>query len=202
MLYFYPRHPRGWRPFRWTGPRRPFWISIHATLAGGDRKAKGDAKSIAISIHATLAGGDPVRRPPGLVPRTFLSTPPSRVATAVRLGAPNRLEISIHATLAGGDGRSRAERGTANNFYPRHPRGWRRPRRDALGAARYISIHATLAGGDRLAQGVVRPQHRNFYPRHPRGWRRSAVPMKPGQSKFLSTPPSRVATVQNRDLYL
>ena len=58
-----------------------------------------------------------------------------------------------------------------------------------------ISIHATLAGGDGDFTGL-RIGDYNFYPRHPRGWRRSAVSQGIANIKFLSTPPSRVATSQ------
>ena len=33
---FYPRHPRGWRPELDAGIVRLKFVSIHATLAGGD----------------------------------------------------------------------------------------------------------------------------------------------------------------------
>ena len=56
----------------------------------------------------------------------FLSTPPSRVATARRQNPQQEQKVSIHATLAGGD-----EVGLAGGT-----------------EAAYVSIHATLAGGD------------------------------------------------------
>ena len=34
----------------------------------------------------------------------------------------------------------------------------------------------------------------SFYPRHPRGWRPGRLQSRTYQDKFLSTPPSRVAT--------
>ena len=56
-----------------------------------------------------------------------------------------------------------------------------------------VSIHATLAGGDVTTYlGVItRP---SFYPRHPRGWRLAEDKGRLEEIKFLSTPPSRVAT--------
>ena len=57
---FYPRHPRGWRPPAFFCCASIRLVSIHATLAGGDR-------------NAFIAPGQHV---------VFLSTPPSRVATA------------------------------------------------------------------------------------------------------------------------
>ena len=105
---------------------------------------------------------------------TFLSTPPSRVATAVEDKLVTAIVVSIHATLAGGDGSlyeiycadmeflstppSRvatdgccALSASTERFYPRHPRGWRQYTR-ALPALEEC-----------------------FYPRHPRGWRRQTV---------------------------
>ena len=80
---FYPRHPRGWRLVAGFVNYGPADVSIHATLAGGD------------STSAAVAG----------TAHTFLSTPPSRVATGNRNApdAPSE-DVSIHATLAGGDG--------------------------------------------------------------------------------------------------
>ena len=103
----------------------------------------------------------------------FLSTPPSRVATA------RGIELNLDKS----------------SFYPRHPRGWRQELEDRFGkigeflstppsrvATRRpcyyralsggVSIHATLAGGDSIRELSRR--------------------MRPS---FLSTPPSRVATL-------
>lgn len=57
---FYPRHPRVWR-----------------LAADNDKRAPGD-----VSTHATLAGGDTYIYPQYTTINEFLSTPPSRVATA------------------------------------------------------------------------------------------------------------------------
>ena len=105
-------------------------------------------------------------------PKEFLSTPPSRVATEVHLAAQALHPVSIHATLAGGD---LCQFGNAVNsisrFYPRHPRGWRPGLGQPVKYSFDVSIHATLAGGD---------------PPSKRNWTTSRA--------FLSTPPSRVAT--------
>ena len=102
---FYPRHPRGWRRRRLRHRKEVRNVSIHATLAGGDKQ----------------------RTPKTMKTKAFLSTPPSRVATWDRQPlstSPNRFYprhprgwrpvqrskdfvfkcVSIHATLAGGDG--------------------------------------------------------------------------------------------------
>ena len=80
---FYPRHPRGWRP-RLQPSFSSIWIvSIHATLAGGDCDAfELTSTSPRVSIHATLAGGDFDNLVLTDKALWFLSTPPSRVATA------------------------------------------------------------------------------------------------------------------------
>ena len=56
-----------------------------------------------VSIHATLAGGDATCRGRRGGVRMFLSTPPSRVATENPLYGNQWRFVSIHATLAGGD---------------------------------------------------------------------------------------------------
>ena len=81
---------------------------------------------------------------------TFLSTPPSRVATKAIMTANKAESVSIHATLAGGDF-------CHSVHLPRL----------------YVSIHATLAGGD-LWREMPTAWSGCFYPRHPRGWRRTA----------------------------
>ena len=86
LTSFYPRHPRGWR----RGTTCPVAVSSK------------------VSIHATLAGGDYKDLDTGTTFRvTFLSTPPSRVATAVGSALLFPCGVSIHATLAGGDVASR-----------------------------------------------------------------------------------------------
>ena len=80
-------------------------VSIHATLAGGDRQIS-DGISIhqSVSIHATLAGGDDYKTDGLADAWAFLSTPPSRVATDNVIPLEKLWEeVSIHATLAGGD---------------------------------------------------------------------------------------------------
>ena len=57
-----------------------------------------------------------------------------------------------------------------------------------------VSIHATLAGGDCEAPPTGMRRW-CFYPRHPRGWRRGLLRERTTGAKFLSTPPSRVATL-------
>ena len=126
LFCFYPRHPRGWRPARFRAQASRKNVSIHATLAGGDRKGGHDHIHGLVSIHATLAGGD------GGVPSLL----------------PVRRRVSIHATLAGGDSSAALRCRQGSSFYPRHPRGWRHDAPDFMGCGCRVSIHATLAGGD------------------------------------------------------
>ena len=125
-------------------------ISIHTTLAGGDKSSLEDISNEFISIHTTLAGGDVPNSTTGSItsdfnphhPRgwrpvqyhilpghfPFQSTPPSRVATFfLSLSGGLYAAISIHTTLAGGD-----------------PLG-----KYGLLIVIRISIHTTLAGGDK-----------------------------------------------------
>ena len=128
--------------------------------------------SFRVSIHATLAGGDECGLSDSVIGALFLSTPPSRVATSAVSVSIARADVSIHATLAGGDGCCSDRGGDMVCFYPRHPRGWRPAIGATLGYAVIVSIHATLAGGDASASTV-----------------------SAGEVSFLSTPPSRVATI-------
>ena len=58
-------------------------VSIHATLAGGDTGTYYLYDGInVVSIHATLAGGDTAAKAALNGRKSFLSTPPSRVATS------------------------------------------------------------------------------------------------------------------------
>ena len=173
---------------------------------------------IIVSIHATLAGGDTYTHNLVSVFITFLSTPPSRVATRTptiwfpslsrfyprhprgwrRTSIIKTVDlryVSIHATLAGGDCRGVKVAAHLASFYPRHPRGWRLWPVLKESIDKDVSIHATLAGGDRGWQGWRAVPNR-FYPRHPRGWRHTQDEIQDRiAEKFLSTPPSRVATV-------
>ena len=145
----------------------------------------------------------------------FLSTPPSRVATRANF-APAGL-CCFYPRHPRGWRQQKADNAEGLPcFYPRHPRGWRRIGLRCVGVFLGVSIHATLAGGDTyapeyrpetevsihatLAGGDAQARILNsldFVSIHAtlaggddcdkkglswRGW-------------FLSTPPSRVATV-------
>ena len=154
-------------------------------------------KSIIVSIHATLAGGDGFLSPLVTGPRLFLSTPPSRVATLARPQAG----VSPYMFLSTPPSR------VATLYVWEHRTDWTflstppsRVATDAVPNIFYVgevSIHATLAGGDpkqevqkllqsgvsihaTLAGGDLRDAHKRV-----------------AQLVFLSTPPSRVATLEN-----
>ena len=146
-------------------------VSIHATLAGGDREFPQQSKRRMGFYPRHPRGWRRLDHAPVVMrilrfyprhPRgwrrllqilkgdnaMFLSTPPSRVATLCCRRLCKRHQ----------------------GFYPRHPRGWRRKE----------------SGTPQAGQC--------FYPRHPRGWRPRELQSRVVKEKFLSTPPSRVAT--------
>ena len=154
--------------------------------------------SYRVSIHATLAGGDRYLLDLFQKQTPFLSTPPSRVATRDMCSCSWVHSVSIHATLAGGDPQRGRHHGLGGSvsihatlaggdrcplpwsfqsscFYPRHPRGWRRAAAAFSSTITSVSIHATLAGGDVPGLFVCG-----------------------NADMFLSTPPSRVATRGSR----
>ena len=122
---FYPRHPRGWRPY--SNAAIQDFISFYPRHPRGWRLPECVYRCGCpyVSIHATLAGGDRCNNRRKKWKQKFLSTPPSRVATDDRKPLRATLYVSIHATLAGGD------------------RIWM-----LMLERLVVSIHATLAGGD------------------------------------------------------
>ena len=105
----------------------------------------------------------------------------------------NHFSVSIHATLAGGDQSKCIIIRRKRCFYPRHPRGWRPFAVWALPIPRIVSIHATLAGGDFRSLDVlfliIVSIHATLAGGDIQGLSRTRYALK-----FLSTPPSRVAT--------
>ena len=146
-----------------------------------------------VSIHATLAGGDPV---PGLrlsegyrfYPRHPRGWRQNAVYELCHL-----IFVSIHATLAGGDSTRQGMNQALFCFYPRHPRGWRP---STGGIERQIAGFLSTPPS-RVATSSVACEIEFlscFYPRHPRGWRPAGGTGHCTAYGFLSTPPSRVAT--------
>ena len=99
---FNPRSPCGERLVVDNLNAEDGYISIHAPLAGSDRRRPGRSPGPDISIHAPLAGSDD-------------SMPQSPTITLISIHAPlagsdvvnvdviHKLVISIHAPLAGSD---------------------------------------------------------------------------------------------------
>ena len=79
---------------------------------------------------------------------TFLSTPPSRVATLAEALSVVFECVSIHATLAGGDILRIARCAPAKMFLSTPPSRVATTRRRRPARKANVSIHATLAGGD------------------------------------------------------
>ena len=125
---FYPRHPRGWRrpgpASRW---RSSWFLSTPPSrVATKQRPAAGPGQLV--SIHATLAGGDRCTLTmTGCWQKSFYPRHPRGWRPTQKPTVPQFLyNVSIHATLAGGDGRAMGYCSRQVRFYPRHPRGWRR----------------------------------------------------------------------------
>ena len=175
---FYPRPPRGGRPYNGSMFTKSFEISIHALREEGDGedgdvshhaviisihalREEGDVRvsallcgATAISIHALREEGDhgPVSFSP--IKRLFLSTPSARRATM------DTFHSCCHSVY----------------FYPRPPRGGRPNAIEDVLLFVFISIHALREEGDPIT--------------------------KPCSSKlfvFLSTPSARRATYGHPD---
>ena len=148
---FYPRPPRGGRPFRAGRRRAPSGISIHALREEGDPRTAEKARPHQISIHALREEGDILLFRQCTRPFEFLSTPSARRATR-RNGRPVR---------------------PGTYFYPRPPRGGRRiTKAKNTSKKRFLSTpSARRATVCRLFRSAERSY---FYPRPPRGGRPAA----------------------------
>ena len=78
---FYPRPPRGGRPFRFALLYDDITISIHALREEGDARDLAGDNTNTISIHALREEGDPFVTGRSTVLMLFLSTPSARRAT-------------------------------------------------------------------------------------------------------------------------
>ena len=192
-------------------------VSIHASLAGGDKAQRAAERSETVSIHASLAGGDHCRkekswsgsrfnprlprgrRPPrhqeaketsrGFNPRLPRGRRPPFPPLNVPLGA-----VSIHASLAGGDSPPPAFATAEKCFNPRLPRGRRLLRRRS--SARPARFQSTPPSREATWCASGRCGFRGgFNPRLPRGRRPQMTVGVIPHPMFQSTPPSREATV-------
>ena len=151
---FYPRHPRGWRQAYMMEQLEDMMVSIHATLAGGDRYRRChlfDGKCFYPrhprgwrpfdGISSTILSSPFLSTPPSRVATSrialiggcvlFLSTPPSRVATNFKQPKDKPLKKFLSTPPSRVATRE-------NYFY--------------LFGGKDVSIHATLAGGDYTSQ--------------------------------------------------
>ena len=151
---FYPRPPRGGRPWLFLargGSRR---ISIHALREEGDKNPRVEIEiEEMISIHALREEGDlaPLQSLDRI--SKFLSTPSARRATPQQAHTGAGMSDFYPRPPRGGRlaGIS-TPRSSCINFYPRPPRGGR-PGRPFPGLpSTCISIHALREEGDWLCQ--------------------------------------------------
>ena len=194
-LYFYPRPPRGGRPYKPAVPGSWNEISIHALREEGDLLSSSSTRAFTNFYPRPPRGGRPrglsVRipqfyfypRPPrggrrGMADTEihwaiFLSTPSARRAT----GQQQARGIS-HGRFLSTPSARRATSGNATKkakryyFYPRPPRGGRRQGTVDIAQATPISIHALREEGDRRRTNS-----------------------KTSWMQFLSTPSARRATL-------
>ena len=171
-------------------------VSIHATLAGGDGSTPALARCLACFYPRHPRGWRPDHKSYLFALFEFLSTPPSRVATAIitsgRLSAmflstpPSRVATaSASAVVFAGVFLSTPPSRVATrlcfteicrtkSFYPRHPRGWRLCQILDKVFINYLFLSTPPS---RVATGrnaTFIDGLNRFYPRHPRGWRHSA----------------------------
>ena len=146
-MYFYPRSPRGERPY-WV--RMQDWeaiISIHAPREGSDTSGGHDSSEIT-HFYPRSPRGERHRQP---VLQAFHQHFYPRSPRGERRRLTDvffmRSSISIHAPREGSDRSQRMATRRRQHFYPRSPRG------------------------ERLGGFTVFPSPTNFYPRSPRGER-------------------------------
>ena len=193
LRYFYPRSPRGERPFTTDEDSRESLFLSTLPSRGATGFPAGIRAVVVISIHAPLAGSDEYaintpngdddfyprsprgeRHRDGLTaakPSLFLSTLPSRGATSNEGIFNNHRKISIHAPLAGSDQAMKPINTIQISFLSTLPSRGATDRIEKTRQTILISIHAPLAGSDYV---------------------KGSAPLY--DLKFLSTLPSRGAT--------
>ena len=198
VFYFYPRPPRGGRPFGFR--RQVFRLAFLSTPSA--RRATTSTRSMTTSTNY------------------FYPRPPRGGRPAGSRNHGIELGISIHALREEGDSFVRPLCRRARYFYPRPPRGGRPPVDDAGELQDDISIHALREEGDEVLDAIgerqdvflstpsarratrARPHpclaHGYFYPRPPRGGRPISIFGSAIDDIFLSTPSARRATRLHR----
>ena len=145
--YFYPRPPRGGRPFSATIATKPKIISIHALREEGDNFASSGMEPVTYFYPRPPRGGRQNCSRLASKGYSFLSTPSARRATGKDAQLTKAVEISIHALREEGD----------VQMFPSE-------------RAEDISIHALREEGD-LDDSAIGKVCKDFYPRPPRGGR-------------------------------
>ena len=123
--HFYPRPPRGGRPWLVSGDvfAVVFLSTPSARRATQDHPRHPDHRKI--SIHALREEGDQVSTEQLPAMQYFYPRPPRGGRPAPMCRSRPCAPISIHALREEGDGRSSPTESTGSNFYPRPPRGGR-----------------------------------------------------------------------------
>ena len=104
---FYPRPPRGGRPFPHRRQDRDGQISIHALREEGDVGCRTTTKARRNFYPRPPRGGRRRAQPMRAAPRQFLSTPSARRATIGDVLELCVVGISIHALREEGDSKNR-----------------------------------------------------------------------------------------------
>ena len=173
--YFYPRPPRGGRPFT---PHSAVQLvnDFYPRPPRGGRRAVQEAhrETSPISIHALREEGD---------------------LGCVEIGN-QRMEISIHALREEGDKSDRSWARHPRNFYPRPPRGGRR---FTLRPSRYTMKFLSTPSARRATKVLVKVPGSKVFLSTPSA-RRATRPgsYQPIPLIFLSTPSARRATPNTR----
>ena len=166
-------------------------ISIHTTLAGGDRADEGRNQILFNFNPHHPRGWRPVHlrlyrhgqhfnphHPRGWRLETKKHTKcdchfnphhPRGWRPADALIAAVGIAISIHTTLAGGDPTQVHTSSIYPHFNPHHPRGWRQKGKDLV--ARRTDFNPHHPRGWRLFYWLAYSGGKHFNPHHPRGWR-------------------------------
>ena len=173
-VYFYPRPPRGGRHMLLFANYQTIVISIHALREEGDQAAALlHGKADAISIHALREEGDALMSANNVTPEISIHALREEGDVFANLGEQAILKFLSTPSARRATRTRRPSLNTKGDFYPRPPRGGRR---DGL----HHHFHRT-----------------NFYPRPPRGGRHVRAGLFCSYGRFLSTPSARRATPGN-----
>ena len=170
--YFYPRPPRGGRPFPQIFCNHSLLISIHALREEGDTEnADEEDKEEFISIHALREEGDSMPATTRARSTYFYPRPPRGGRPVLHRLLSRGVNISIHALREEGDLRQHRAGCCQRYFYPRPPRGGRQSTRYTGDLTTWHFYPRPPRGGrpgTRHSGGTLLS---NFYPRPPRGGR-------------------------------